>query len=154
MDTKYDWGAIKALYVLGIGNEDGSRHLPTLAELAERYGASLSTLTHHSSYEEWPRLRQEAQQRIYQDVCQRFEGELAEKLSRADKLAVDTALLIMQTIHDALADVTLERKERLALAAKYTRVLHEAMSILHTGYGTEFEMERLEQLEQQVEVDR
>jgi hypothetical protein len=154
MNETYEWSTIRAGYVLGIGSEDGSRHLPTLLELSEQYGPSMSTMTHRSSYEDWPRLRREAQERIFRDACQRFEGELAEKLSRADKLAVDTALLIMQTIHDALADVTLERKERLALAAKYTRVLHEAMSILHTGYGTEFEMDRLEQLEQQVEADR
>ncbi len=148
MDTKYDWGSLRAIYVLGISNEDGSRHMPTLQELSEQYGPSISTLTHRSSHEEWPRLCKEAQARIYRDACERFEGELAEKLSRADKLAVDTALLIMQEIHDALEDPTLERKERLQLANKYTRVMEAAMSLLHRGYGVELDMERLEELQQ------
>jgi hypothetical protein len=153
METKYDWGAIKALYVLGISNEKGERHMPTLKELAEQYGANLSTLTHHSSYEEWPKLRQEAQEHIYRDVVARFESDLAAKLSQGDRLVVDTSILVLREVHNVLADPTIETKERLQLANKYLRLMESALNLLHKGVGVETELDSLEELRQQIEED-
>ena len=53
----YDWLLIKREYVQGYPDKDGQIICPTLEQLCERHGCSLSTIMKKSASEKWPTER-------------------------------------------------------------------------------------------------
>ena len=53
----YDWLLIKREYVQGYPDEDGQIICPTLEQLCERHGCSISTILKKSSSEKWKQER-------------------------------------------------------------------------------------------------
>lgn len=142
-----NWPAIRHEYLAGYIDENGAHQYYTLEQIAERYGLSHSTLLHRSSDEGWKAKREEFQGRIYREAIEKFEGQLSERLCRADRLAVDVGLAVMQAIHDVLMQEPETQRERVNLAIRYTKTFTDALSLVHTGVGIEQLRERLDGLE-------
>lgn len=56
MNRRIDWSEVKAAYVEGV-EVDGARSWPVIADLAERFGASASTLKKRAMHEKWVECR-------------------------------------------------------------------------------------------------
>ncbi len=134
-----DYGQIKAAYVMGTCNEQGQRSFPTLNQLAEEYGLSLSTLAHKAAAEQWARQRADMQERIMQDVFRRYESELAALIASIDRRAVMVADRMLRAVEEAL-DIASDNPERMAVVAKYSSRLLEILNTAHNAYGVDIRL--------------
>lgn len=124
----------RTAYIMGRCNEQGQHVYPTLAELAQEYGLSLSTMTHRAASEGWTRQRQETEDRIMMNAIRRYEDEMSAKLALVDKLASDAAAAMLQVIVEALEQAE-TKQERQALTTKYAKILPDLLSTAHNAIG-------------------
>ncbi len=140
-----NWSAIKHAYCTGYMDENGAHKYYTLDQLAEQYEMSHSALLHRSSKENWTAAREDLQQRMYSEALIKYEGDMQERLSRADQLATDYGLAVMQAIRDVVMNEPETKRERVNLAIRYTKTFTDAYNLVHTGVGMEQLMEQVEQ---------
>jgi hypothetical protein len=141
-----NWSAIKYDYCTGYMDDKGAHHYWTLDQLAERYGLSHSALLHRSADENWTAAREAVQHRMYKEAIIKYEGAMQEKLCRADQLAVDYGLAVMQAIIDVVTKEPETERERVNLAIRYTKTFGDAYALVHTGIG-------IEQLKEQFDLE-
>ncbi len=90
--------------------------------------------------------RDEMQQRIYSKAIAQFENELQERLARADRLACDYGLMVMQAIYDVVAKEPETARERANTAIRFSKTFADAYDLVHTGVSLEQLKEQYEQL--------
>jgi hypothetical protein len=130
---------MKAAYVLGACDEQGKRTFPSLSDLAEEYGISLSVLAHKAAAEQWARQRADMQERIMKDVFRRYESELAALIASIDRRAVVVADRMLRAVEEAL-DIASDSPERMAVVAKYSSRLLEILNTAHSAYGVDIQL--------------
>ncbi len=139
MEKIKDWSAIRIAYTCGIANDDGSRHFPTMADIATEYNISLSSVTHKAAEERWAEQRADFQRRVYESAIAQFEDEFSRVLARAD---LDAAIAAADLIHAIRRQV--ERttdQERVTLSKTISRPLRELIDIVHRAVGIEQALE-------------
>ena len=87
----YDWILIKNEFVSGILGSDGEIHCPTLQELNDRYGVSISQLKKKSANEHWVQERNLYRTKIEQKVQEKKVLHVASEAASFSSLALDTA---------------------------------------------------------------
>ena len=147
-----NYSAIKYAYCTGYIDEHGAHHYYTLEQLAEQYGLSHSTLLKRSAKENWAQAREDLQQRMYSAAIIKYENDMQERLARADQLACDYGLRIMQAIYDVVTKEPETERERVNLAIRYTKTFTDAYTLVHTGVGLEQLKEQYERLAQESEA--
>ena len=95
----YDWDIIKTEYVQGYVDEDGKLKLPTLKELCQKHGCSISIMRHHSSEGQWKDHRKHFKcvrvEKIYEkklDVLVNEAAKFDSKSLKAATIGVDEGL--------------------------------------------------------------
>lgn len=83
----YDWLLIKREYVQGY-NEDGQVICPTLDQLCERHGCSLSTIMKKSASEKWPTERKLFGRKKEEKIEKKKIEVLAEESANIDNKAL------------------------------------------------------------------
>jgi hypothetical protein len=86
------------------------------------------------------------QKRIYSAAITQFEGDMQERLCRADRLACDYGLAVMQAIYDVVTKEPETPRERANTAIRFTKTFMDALSLVHDGVGLEQLKEQYEQL--------
>ena len=135
MEKIKDWSTIRIAYTCGIANDDGSRHYPTMADIAQEYGISLSSVTHKAAEERWAEARADFQRRVYESAVIQYENEFSRLLARAD---LDASYAAADLIHHIRRQI--ERgteQERTSLAKNISRPLRELIDIVHRAVGVE-----------------
>ena len=98
----YDWILIKSEFVAGIVCPDGEVHCPTLQELSDRYGVSMSTLKKKSANEKWVQERNLYRTKIEQKVQEKKVLHIASESAGFSSLALDTATKAINVIKSKL----------------------------------------------------
>ncbi len=135
MARTIDWPAMRIAYTCGAAKEDGSRHFPTMAELAVEYDVSLSHIQHTAGTERWTEEREGFQRRVYESAVAQYEDEFSRVLARAD---LDAAIAAADLIHHARVQVAhATDAERTALLKTISRPLNELVDLVHRVVGVE-----------------
>jgi hypothetical protein len=135
MARTIDWPTMRIAYTCGAAKTDGSRHFPTMAELSEEHGVSLSHIQHTAGSEKWSEDREDFKQRVYQSAVTLYEDEFSRLLAAAD---LDAAIAAADLIHHIRRQVERGTEaERTSLAKNISRPLRELIDIVHRAVGIE-----------------
>jgi hypothetical protein len=103
----YDWLLIKREYVQGYPDEDGQIICPTLEQLCERHGCSLSTIMKKSASEKWPTERKLFGRKKEEKIEEKKIEVLAEESASIDNKVLNAADIGIDKGLSFLADKTL-----------------------------------------------
>ena len=89
----YDWILIKSEYIQGCTDDNGERICPTLDQLSERHGCSLSTLLKRSAREKWNTERNMYSIKRNKKIFEKKEEILISEASNFDNKSLNVAEL-------------------------------------------------------------
>ena len=119
---RYDWAQIKARYVEGVPDGNGSLLWPSLSEVADHFGAGVQRVKEKSSMERWVAQRTAYQNQIERTRQQARVARLTQEGAIVDDRALEAAKTGLQ-----LCLVALTEKAQAAQRRR-TETLGEAMS--------------------------
>lgn len=92
----HNWNAIKMEYIYGIQREDGTVHIPSLEDLAQRHKVGIASLRRHCAREGWVQERERAQEEIVQRVKDGLVKKVVHRLVAAYEHAIEGGIEYMQ----------------------------------------------------------
>lgn len=111
MGKRYNWLEIRAAYVEGLDGE-GGRLWPSLAQLAERFGAGERTVERRCRREGWAQQRARFQARIEVMTREHKAIELARKAAQLDERCLELAEALLALIRRALVELDRAMREQ------------------------------------------
>lgn len=130
----YDWALIKREYVQGY-SEKGKPKCPTLQELCDRHGCSLSTIMKRSSKENWIQERKLFGTKKEERIEEKKLSKMAEESANVDNKALNIANKGLNEVEKRLSDSKLSNHDILKLSTTATN-FHK-MGKLALGEPTE-----------------
>jgi hypothetical protein len=147
MALTQDWSRIRAEYVFGCAKDDGMRSYPTLAELAEKYDVSVSSVRHKASDEKWSKEREEAQYKAYYLLATQYEEELSLLVERVDHSVAKVAEMLIDFFIQMWEAASFE--ERKVLFNRSPKQLLELSEIAHRASDVQQLLLRLKNREEE-----
>jgi hypothetical protein len=103
----YDWDIIKTEYLQGYINEKGKLKLPTLKELCQRHGCSISTIRHQSSECKWKDQRKQFKEERVERIHEKKLDVLINEAAKFDSKSLKTATIGVDEGLERLKDKSL-----------------------------------------------
>ncbi|MDP3424515.1 MAG: hypothetical protein Q8S32_12225 [Burkholderiaceae bacterium] len=112
----YDWVLIKSEFVEGI-TKDGEPHDPTLQELSDKHGPSMSTIKKRSARDNWVQERNLYRTKVEQKVQEKKAIHLAGESASFGSNALDTTKKLINRIKTELDNPELSPHELQKLSS-------------------------------------
>lgn len=90
--------SIRTEYIEGIVQEDGVRRLPSMRDLASKYGVTANTISRWSRKDGWALERQKFQERLSKEITTKRIDKLADRATTFDGDCLSAANEVLQEV--------------------------------------------------------